>query len=90
MTLLARYLLALLDGLLCGVRVSMGRCALIYKRGYDFRAALKGMHPGEICARTCKPPRLSGAFILLLMLVLEFVLNFLAAPVATRQITARL
>ena len=32
MTFLILYLLALLDGLLCGGRVSMGRCALIHKR----------------------------------------------------------
>jgi len=43
MTLLALYLLALLDGLLCGGRVSMGRCALIHKRVYYLRALLRGL-----------------------------------------------
>jgi hypothetical protein len=41
--LLALYLLALLDGLLCGGRVSMGRCALIHKRSYYTRALLRGL-----------------------------------------------
>ena len=44
-----------------------------------------GVAPSHLVAT-----RLLGAFVLLLMLVLELVLNFLAAPVATRQITARL
>ena len=43
MTLLALYLLALLDGLLCGLRASMGRCAVIRKRRYYRRAALFGV-----------------------------------------------
>jgi len=43
LTLLALYLLALLDGLLCGLRASMGRCAAIRKRGYYRRAALQGV-----------------------------------------------
>jgi hypothetical protein len=43
MTLFALYLLALLDGLLCGARVSMGRCALIRKRRYYLRNALYGL-----------------------------------------------
>src|SRR5271165_2124634 len=44
-----------------------------------------GVAPSHLVAT-----RLLGAFVLLLMLVLEFVLNFLAARVETRQITARL
>jgi len=43
MKLLVLYLLALLDGLLCGVRVSMGRCALIHKRSYYARALVRGL-----------------------------------------------
>jgi hypothetical protein len=43
MTLLFLYLLALLDGLLCGLRTSMGRCPLIRKRSYYARALLHGM-----------------------------------------------
>jgi hypothetical protein len=48
LTLLALYLLALLDGLLCGLRASMGRCAVIRKRGYYRRAALQGMAGAQI------------------------------------------
>jgi len=43
MMLLSLYLLALLDGMLCGVRVSMGRCAFIYKRKYYAKAVLHGL-----------------------------------------------
>jgi hypothetical protein len=48
MTLLVLYLLALLDGLLCGTRVSMGRCALIHKRGYYFRHSLYGLMGAQL------------------------------------------
>jgi hypothetical protein len=48
LTLLALYLLALLDGLLCGLRASMGRCAVIRKRGYYQRAALHGIAGAQI------------------------------------------
>jgi len=47
-TLLILYLLALLDGLLCGLRASMGRCPLIRKRGYYARSLLRGMVGGQI------------------------------------------
>lgn len=43
MRLLALYLLALLDGVLCGLRTSMGRCPLIRKRRYYAEAALRGL-----------------------------------------------
>ncbi|HYL63390.1 MAG TPA: hypothetical protein VE077_12295 [Candidatus Methylomirabilis sp.] len=43
MTLLALYLLALLDGLLCGLRSSMGRCALIRKGRHHRRALVRGV-----------------------------------------------
>lgn len=43
MTLLLLYLLALLDGLLCGLRTSMGRCPLIRKRSYYMRAFVRGV-----------------------------------------------
>jgi hypothetical protein len=43
MTLFGLYVLALLDGLLCGIRSSMGRCALIQKRSYYGRALLRGL-----------------------------------------------
>lgn len=48
MTLLALYLLALLDGLLCGLRASMGRCAVIRKNGYYRRAAFRGVAGAQI------------------------------------------
>ena len=48
MTLLILYLLALLDGLLCGLRASMGRCPLLRKRGYYARALLRGIVGGQI------------------------------------------
>ena len=48
MTLLVLYLLALLDGLLCGLRASMGRCPLIRKRRYYARAAVRGIAGAQI------------------------------------------
>jgi hypothetical protein len=48
LTLLALYLLALLDGLLCGLRASMGRCALIRKSTYYRRAAFHGIAGAQI------------------------------------------
>ena len=42
MTLLVLYLLATLDGGLCGFRAFAGRSALIYKRMYYARAVLRG------------------------------------------------
>ena len=65
MTLFALYLLALLDGLLCGARVSMGRCALIYKRRYYLRAALQGLIGAQVISTIALPAlllavRLSG------------------------------
>jgi hypothetical protein len=48
MTLLLLYLLALLDGLLCGGRVSMGRCALIHKRAYYARALVRGLLGAQV------------------------------------------
>ena len=43
MTLFALYVLALLDGLLCGIRTSMGRCPLIRKHAYYARAMVRGL-----------------------------------------------
>lgn len=48
MTLLILYLLALLDGLLCGLRASMGRCPLIRKRTYYLRSCFHGIVGGQI------------------------------------------
>jgi hypothetical protein len=48
MKLLALYLLALLDGLLCGGRVSMGRCALIHKKAYYARALVRGLLGAQV------------------------------------------
>jgi len=49
-TLLLLYLLALLDGLLCGLRTSMGRCAFIRKRSYYTREALRGMAGAQVAS----------------------------------------
>ncbi len=48
MTLLFLYLLALLDGLLCGLRTSMGRCPLIHKRNYYVRAIVHGLVAAQV------------------------------------------
>ena len=48
MTLLLLYVLALLDGLLCGVRVSMGRSAQISKNRYYLRAQIRGLFGAQI------------------------------------------
>lgn len=42
MILFVLYLLALLDGILCGYRSATGRCALIYTRSFHARAMLRG------------------------------------------------
>jgi hypothetical protein len=48
MTLLLLYILALLDGLLCGARVAMGRSAVIRKRVYYVRAQIRGLVGAQI------------------------------------------
>jgi hypothetical protein len=48
MTLIVLYLLALTDGLLCGLRTGMGRCPLIRKREYYRRAAVRGMVAAQV------------------------------------------
>lgn len=48
MKLLLLYGLALLDGLLCGARVSMGRSAVIRKRSYYIRAQFRGLIGAQI------------------------------------------
>ncbi len=48
MSLLALYVLALLDGLLCGLRTSMGRCPLIRKRDYYARAMVRGVVGAQV------------------------------------------
>jgi hypothetical protein len=47
-TLIALYLLALTDGLLCGLRTAMGRCPLIRKRKYYSKAAVQGVAAAQI------------------------------------------
>jgi len=47
-TLPLLYLLALLDGLLCGLRASMGRCPLIRKRAYYASALFQGVVGSQI------------------------------------------
>ena len=48
MTLIVLYLLALTDGLLCGLRTAMGRCPLIRKREYYRKAAVRGVAAAQI------------------------------------------
>lgn len=48
MTLVALYLLALTDGLLCGIRTSMGRCPLIRKHEYYRKAAARGVGAAQV------------------------------------------
>ena len=48
MTLIVLYLLALTDGLLCGLRTSMGRCPLIRKREYYRKAAVHGVAAAQV------------------------------------------
>jgi hypothetical protein len=50
MTLLILYLLALLDGVLCGLRAAMGRNALIGKTWYYVRATIRGLIGAQIVA----------------------------------------
>ena len=46
--LLLLYILALLDGLLCGARAAMGRSAVITKRRYYLRAQIRGLLGAQI------------------------------------------
>ena len=48
MRLFLLYGLALLDGLLCGARVAMGRSAVIRKRAYYLRAQIRGLVGAQI------------------------------------------
>ena len=48
MTLSLLYVLALLNGLLCGARVAMGRSAVIRKRAYYVHAQIKGLIGAQI------------------------------------------
>jgi hypothetical protein len=48
LTLLVLYLLALLDGILCGLRTSMGRCPLIRKRSYYTHALFRGLLGAQV------------------------------------------
>jgi len=63
MTLLALYLLASLDGLLCGCRAFMGRCPLIHTRSYYLRALWHGLLAAQFA---------SLVSLLLLLLVVAF------------------
>jgi hypothetical protein len=62
-TLVFLYLLALLDGLLCGLRTSMGRCPLIRKRAYYLRALVRGIVAAQVVsALALAALLLAGAF----------------------------
>jgi hypothetical protein len=50
MTLFALYLLAGLDGLLCGCRAEFGRCPLIHKMPFYFRAMFRGVIAAQIAS----------------------------------------
>jgi hypothetical protein len=47
-TLAALYVLALIDGLLCGLRTSMGRCPLMRKREFYGKAAVRGVAAAQV------------------------------------------
>ena len=64
MTLLVLYLLATLDGALCGFRAFAGRSALIYKRTYYARATLRGAVAAQV-----------ASFLSLLVLLLTVALS---------------
>jgi hypothetical protein len=48
MTLLALFLLASLDGALCGCRTAMGRCPLIRTRKYYLTSVLRGVLAAQV------------------------------------------
>ncbi len=50
MTLFVLYLLASLDGLLCGCRAEFGRCPLIHKMPFYFRAMFRGLVAAQIAS----------------------------------------
>jgi hypothetical protein len=50
LTLFALYLLATLDGLLCGCRTALGRCPLIGKRSFYVRALFHGFLAAQIAS----------------------------------------
>ena len=66
MTLLLLFLLASLDGALCGCRTSMGRCPLIHKRNYYVMGVLHGVFATQI---------VSGFSLICLLLVVAFSRN---------------
>jgi len=51
-TLAALYLLALIDGLLCGLRTAMGRSPLIRKGEYYRKAAVRGVAAAQVVSMT--------------------------------------
>jgi hypothetical protein len=63
MTLVALYLLATLDGLLCGCRAEFGRCPLIRKMPFYFRSLLRGVLAAQFA---------SGVALAVLLVVLHF------------------
>jgi len=50
MRLFVLYLLASLDGLLCGCRAEFGRCPLIHKMAFYFRALVRGLVAAQIAS----------------------------------------
>ena len=66
MTLLLLFLLASLDGALCGCRTSMGRCPLIHNRKYYVMGVLRGVFAAQI---------VSGFSLICLLFVVAFSRN---------------
>jgi len=65
-TLLALFLLASIDGALCGCRTAMGRCPLIRKRRYYATSVLRGVLAAQV---------VSGFSLLCLLAVIAFSRN---------------
>ena len=63
MTLLLLYLLALLDGVLCGLRTGMGRNARIRKRWYYLGATIRGLVGAQLVSTVAL-----GALLLVLLI----------------------
>lgn len=66
MILLLLFLLASLDGALCGCRTSMGRCPLIHKKSYYVLGVLRGVFAAQI---------VSAFSLICLLLVVAFSQN---------------
>lgn len=82
MTLVFLYLLALLDGLLCGLRASMGRCPLIRKRSYYAWALVRGIAGAQVVSMLA----LGALLVPMVLSVRRDVLHFDLESVAARML----